>query len=207
MTVHKDSRHGELHMKLGEMAYVRSGLVLGRKQARGKTEYRYPLLNLRSIHPSGYIAAELCEVFDSIEPLNPDYLTHKGDVVVRMTIPYTAVLISEEFEGYVIPSSFVVIRANGGYLLPEYLYWLLNAQQTRSQIYEGAVSNMLGAVKPRYFADFEVEDLPLEQQHIIAELNRLAHRENQLLLKLAAEKEKYYNQMIHQVYKEMKRGN
>lgn len=194
-------------MKLGEMAYVRSGLVLGRKQARGKTEYRYPLLNLRSIHPSGYIAAELCEVFDSIEPLNPDYLTHKGDVVVRMTIPYTAVLISEEFEGYVIPSSFVVIRANGGYLLPEYLYWLLNAQQTRSQIYEGAVSNMLGAVKPRYFADFEVEDLPLEQQRIIAELNRLAHRENQLLLKLAAEKEKYYNQMIHQVYKEMKRGN
>ena len=194
-------------MKLGEMAYVRSGLVLGRKQARGKTEYRYPLLILRSIHPGGHIDAELCEVFDSIEPLNPDYLTHKGDVVVRMTIPYTAVLISEEFEGYVIPSSFVVIRANGGYLLPEYLYWLLNAQQTRSQIYEGAVSNMLGAVKPRYFADFEVEDLPLEQQRIIAELNRLAHRENQLLLKLAAEKEKYYNQMIHQVYKEMKRGN
>ena len=194
-------------MKLSEMAYVRSGLVLGRKQARGKTEYRYPLLNLRSIHPSGYIDAELCEVFDSIEPLNPDYLTHKGDVVVRMTLPYTAVLISEEFEGYVIPSSFVVIRANGGYLLPEYLYWLLNAQQTRSQIYEGAVSNMLGAVKPRYFADFEVEDLPLEQQRIIAELNRLARRESQLLLKLAAEKEKYYNQMIHQVYKEMKRGN
>lgn len=194
-------------MKLGEMAYVRSGLVLGRKQARGKTEYRYPLLNLRSIHPSGYIDAELCEVFDSIEPLNPDYLTHRGDVVVRLTIPYTAVLITEEFEGYVIPSSFVVIRANGGYLFPEYLYWLLNAQQTRSQIYEGAVSNMLGAVKPRYFADFEVEDLPLEQQCIIAELNRLAHRENQLLLKLAAEKEKYYNQMIHQVYKEMKRGN
>lgn len=194
-------------MKLGEMAYVRSGLVLGRKQARGKTEYRYPLLNLRSIHPDGHIDAEFCEVFDSIEPLNPDYLTHRGDVVVRLTIPYTAVLITEEFEGYVIPSSFVVIRANGGYLLPEYLYWLLNAQQTRSQIYEGAVSNMLGAVKPRYFADFEVEDLPLEQQRIIAELNRLAHRENQLLLKLAAEKETYYNQMIHQVYKEMKRGN
>lgn len=194
-------------MKLGEMAYVRSGLVLGRKQARGKTEYRYPLLNLRSIHPSGYIAAELCEVFDSIEPLNPDYLTHKGDVVVRLTIPYTAVLISEEFEGYVIPSSFVVIRANCGYLLPDYLYWLLNTQKTRNQIYEGAVSNMLGAVKPRYFAEFEIEDLPLDRQRIIAELNQLAQRENQLLMKLAAEKEKYYNQMIHQVYKEMKRGN
>ena len=156
MNVKTNPRHGELHMKLGEMAYVRSGLVLGRKQARGKTEYRYPLLNLRSIHPSGYIDAELCEVFDSIEPLNPDYLTHRGDVVVRLTIPYTAVLISEEFEGYVIPSSFVVIRVNSGCLLPNYLYWLLNTQKTRNQIYEGAVSNMLGAVKPRYFAEFEV---------------------------------------------------
>ena len=42
-------------MKLGDMALVRSGLVLGRKQAREKTECRYPLLNLKSIHPSGYI--------------------------------------------------------------------------------------------------------------------------------------------------------
>ena len=58
-------------MKLGNMALVRSGLVLGRKQAREKTEYRYPLLNLKSIHPSGCIDTSLCETFDAVEPLNP----------------------------------------------------------------------------------------------------------------------------------------
>ncbi len=194
-------------MKLGEIAFVRSGLVLGRKQAREKTEYRYPLLNLRSINQGGYIDSEFCEVFDAVEPLNPEYLTHKGDVVIRLTIPYTAVLITEEFEGYVIPSSFVVARVDYSYLLPEYLHWLLNSPKTKKQIYEGAVSNMLGAVKPRFFAEYEVEAIPLHKQRIIAELSQLACRETQLLTELAVEKEKYYDQLIDKINRKMKRGN
>lgn len=194
-------------MKLGEVAQVRSGLVLARKQARGRTDYRYPLLNLKCIHPNGYIDTSLCEVFDAVEYLNSEYLTHKGDVVIRLTIPYTAVLITDDLEGYVIPSSFVVVRTNRSVLLPEYLVWLLNSQKVKKRIYEGAVSNMLGAVKPRYFAEFELIDLPLSRQTILAELNQLAHRETQLLARLATEKEKYYDYVLNQVYVDMKRGN
>lgn len=194
-------------MKLGNVAQVRSGLVLARKQAREKSEHRYPLLNLKCIHPSGYIDTALCEVFDSVEYLNPEYLTHKGDVVIRLTIPYTAVLITDDLEGYVIPSSFVVVRTDRSILLPEYLIWLLNSQKVKKQIYEGAVSNMLGAVKPRYFAEFEMDELPVSRQKILAGLNQLAHRETQLLTKLAEEKERYYDYVLNQVFIDMKRGN
>lgn len=194
-------------MKLGSVAQVRSGLVLARKQARGRTEYRYPLLNLKCIHPNGYIDTALCEMFDSVEYLNPEYLTHNGDVVIRLTVPYTAVLITDELEGYVIPSSFVVVRTDRSIVLPEYLLWLLNSQQVKQRIYESAVSNMLGAVKPRYFAEYELEELPITRQRMIAELNRLAKQEVQLLEKLAAEKAKYYNNIIAHVHNEIKRGN
>lgn len=194
-------------MRLGNVAQVRSGLVLARKQARERTAYRYPLLNLKCIHPSGYINTDLCEMFDSVECLNPEYLTRKGDVVVRLTIPYTAVLITGDLGGYVIPSSFVVIRSDRSVLLPEYLIWLLNSQKVKKQMYEGAVSNMLGAVKPRYFADFELEEVPISRQMVLADLHRLAKREVQLLEKLAAEKEKYYDHVISHVYNELKRGN
>lgn len=194
-------------MRLGNVAQIRSGLVLARKQARERTAYRYPLLNLKCIHPSGYINTDLCEMFDSVECLNPEYLTRKGDVVVRLTIPYTAVLITGDLEGYVIPSSFVVIRSDRSVLLPEYLIWLLNSQKVKKQMYEGAVSNMLGAVKPRYFADFELEEVPISRQMVLADLHRLAKREVQLLEKLAAEKEKYYDHVISRVYTELKRGN
>ena len=194
-------------MKLGSVAQVRSGLVLARKQARGRTEYRYPLLNLKCIHPNGYIDTALCEMFDSVEYLNPEYLTHNGDVVIRLTVPYTAVLITDELEGYVIPSSFVVVRTDRSIVLPEYMLWLLNSQQVKQRIYESAVSNMLGAVKPRYFAEYELEELPISRQRMIAELNRLAKQEVQLLEKLAAEKAKYYNNVIAHVHNEIKRGN
>ena len=194
-------------MMLGNVAQVRSGLVLARKQARERTAYRYPLLNLKCIHPSGYIDTDLCEMFDSVECLNPEYLTHKGDVVVRLTIPYTAVLITDELEGYVIPSSFVVIRSDRSVMLPEYLIWLLNSQKVKKQMYEGAVSNMLGAVKPRYFAEYEIDEIPIPRQRILADLNQLAKREVQLLEKLAAEKGKYYDHVIAHVHNELKRGN
>ena len=159
-----------------------------------------------NIHPSGYIDSTLCDVFYSVECLNPEYITHRGDVVIRLTTPYTAVQITEDLEGYVIPSSFVVVRADNSVLLPDYLVWLLNSQTIKQRIYESAVSNALGAVKPRYFAEYELEELPISYQRTLADLSQMARRETQLLLKLATEKEKYYDLMINQVFTEMKRG-
>lgn len=194
-------------MKLEEMALVRSGLVLGRKQSKAESEYPYPLLNLRSIQPQGKVDTALCETFYATEYLNPDYLTHEGDVVIRLTAPYTAVLITTELEGYVIPSSFIVVRVKKELLLPEYLVWLLNSQLSKKQIYDGAITNMLGGIKPRFFAEINVDPLPINQQKIIAQLSLLAQREAQLLHDLAEEKEKYYDQTINKIYNQMRRGN
>ncbi len=194
-------------MKLGEMASVRSGLVLGRKQAREEVIRRYPLLNLKCIHPSGFVDTSLCETFDAAESLNPEYLTHSGDVVIRLTAPYTAVLITDGLEGYVIPSSFVVARAKKSILLPEYLVWLINSQPVKRQISESAMGTVLGTIKPRFFADFEVDEIPLPHQRTLAELNRLARQEIHLLTELASEKEKYNDFMMNQVFTDMKRGN
>ena len=71
-------------MKLGELATVRSGLVLSRKQARKGTpvKMRYPLLSFRAIHPNGYIDMEQLDGFDAAEQLSPEYLPQIGDVII-----------------------------------------------------------------------------------------------------------------------------
>ena len=71
-------------MKLGELATVRSGLVLSRKQARkgAPVKMRYPLLSFRAIHPNGYIDMEQLDGFDAAEQLSPEYLTQVGDVII-----------------------------------------------------------------------------------------------------------------------------
>ena len=193
-------------MKLEDLALVRSGLVLGRKQAKEQSQYCYPLLNLRSIQLDGSVDVSSCETFYSTEWLNPEYITHQDDIVIRLTAPYTAVLITAKLEGYIIPSSFIVVRTRKDALLPEYLAWLLNSQLSKKQIYDGAATNILGGIKPRFFAEIDIDPLPIEQQRVITNLGTLAQRETQLLRDLAAEKEKYYDYTINKIYNKMKRG-
>ena len=194
-------------MKLGNIATVRSGLVLSRKQAREPSDIRYPLLNLRSINPGGYIEADQLDVFVAAEYLSPEYLSQIGDVIVRLTAPYTAILVDKVTAGMVISSNFVIIRADRRELLPEYLFWLINTPKVKRSIYENTSSNMLGAIKAKYFSDFEVPFLPIAKQQQIAAINELALREAKLLRQLADEKECYYSLLIDRAYKEMERGN
>lgn len=194
-------------MKLGSVAAVRSGLVLSRKQAREPSDIRYPLLNLRCMEANGSINLEQIDIYDAKERLPADYLSQAGDVVVRLSAPYTAVLIDERTSDMVVSSNFVTIRTDRKCLLPEYLFWLLNTPKVKRQIYENTSSNMLGAIKAKYFTDFELYPLPVADQEKIAALNSLARRENQLLKQLAEEKEKLYKSMIDRVQKKMRRGN
>ena len=114
-------------------------------------------------------------------------------------------LIDQNTEGLVISSNFVVVRSKGNEILPEYLFWLLNTPKVKYDIYENATSNMLGAVKARYFADFQIHMIPRAKQQRIAEMNLLAKREVSLLNQLAKEKEIYYAAVIDRMQREVRK--
>ena len=192
-------------MRLGSTASVRSGLVLSRKQARETSDIQYPLLTLRAVNPAGYIDLAELDIYNATERLSNEYVTQPGDVIVRLTAPYTAVLIDESTSGMVVSSNFVIIRADRRQVLPEYLYWLINTPQVKRAIYENTSSNMLGAIKAKYFSDFELAPIPLQQQRFLADMNLLAIKEGRLLRELAAEKEKYHAMLIERSYNEMRR--
>ena len=194
-------------MKLGEIASVRSGLVLSRKLARENPAQRYRLLNLRSITPEGYIDMNETDVFDAKETLPREYLSQVGDIVIRLSAPYTAVLIDEESEGMVVSSNFVIVRTDPQELLPEFLYWLLNTSEVKHRMFENSSSNMLGAVKPKFFADYEITPLPIPEQQKIAAINALAKAESKLLRQLANAKEQYYEAILRNTFNETKRSN
>lgn len=193
-------------MKLQDLASVRSGLVLSRKQAKEPIGYPYRSINLRAIQPDASINLSEVDVYQAKEPLKPEYLSQIGDIIVRLTAPYTAVLVDETTEGMVISSNFVVIRIKSEKLFPEYLFWLLNTQSVKRDIYENATSNMLGAVNAKFLAEIEIALLPIEEQHKLAQLYLTSRREIRLLRELAEEKERYYAKFMDQTYKKVKRG-
>ena len=192
-------------MKLQDLASVRSGLVLSRKQSKEPVGYPYRSINLRAIQSDALINLSEVDVYQSKEPLKSEYLSQKGDIIVRLTAPYTAVLIDETTAGMVISSNFVVVRIESQAILPEYLFWLLNTQSVKRDIYENATSNMLGAVNAKFLAEIEVAVLPIKDQYKLAQIYLSSRHEIRLLKELADEKEKYYAKFLEQTYKKLKR--
>ena len=198
---------GGNRLRLDELVSVKTGLVLARKQAKHPSDVmaKYRQLNLKAINSKGYIDENSLEEFCANERLKAEYLTQPGDVIVRLTTPYTAVLIDEEFAGMVIPSHFIVIRTRGRKILPEYLYWLLNTDKVKASILQNISSIMIGTVKPASYAEMEIELLTLDEQRKISKMNVLAKKEIHLLDRLIGQKELYYREAIDKVQKEMRR--
>lgn len=194
-------------MKLQDVASVRSGLVLARKQSKENTDYQYPLINLRCIQQEGSIDMKEIDIYKAKEPLKREYLSQEGDIVVRLTAPYTAILIDNATSGMVISSNFVVIRVEDKRLLPEYLFWLLNTKKIKRKIYENTTSNMLGAIKAKFFNDFELTVISADEQYAIAQLNLLSKKEQRLLKELAVQKDKLCSSLLIQAYTKAKKGN
>lgn len=141
-------------MRLNELATINTGLVTARKQDKmpNKDSVQYKMLNLKAINEKGYIEDYLIEDFWAKERLKSGYLTQAGDIVVRLTNPFTAVLIDKEHTGLIIPSHFVVIRTDSEQILPEYLNWFLNTDSVRQELHQNLSSTMIGTVKPKVYA-------------------------------------------------------
>lgn len=188
-------------MRLSDFAQIQTGLVLARKQSdpTDNKSFQYKQLNLRCIKDSGYININELDIYAANEKLKTGYLTCKGDIVVRLSNPYTAVLITDETVGFVVSSNFVIIRTDTEHLLPEYLFWLLNTEKIKRDIVKNASGSILGTIKPSYFADLYIKPLTIEKQKSIASINLLAHREIQLLDELKKQKEIYYRQLTNKI--------
>lgn len=196
-------------MRLDELSTINTGLVTARKQVKIPNDetIKYRTLNLKAINQNGYIEDYLVEDFWANERLKTGYLTQIGDIVVRLTTPFTAVLIDEMHTGIIIPSHFVVIRADLKRILPEYLYWLLNTEKVRQEIQQNISSTTIGAVKPMSYAALNIELITLEEQKQIGELYRLAKKELHLLNQVMEQKELYYKEAINKIQKEMRKNN
>ena len=193
-------------MRLGDVATVRCGLVLSRKQSPTPTNARYHLLNLRSIIADGCVEMAMLDEYYAVESLSSEYLSQVGDVIVRLTAPYTAILVDDETAGMVVSSNFVIIRPNPRQLISGYLAWLLNTRKAKRVIFENTSSNMLGAINPKYFACMEVALPSIDRQSAIADLNALALKEGRLLRRLADEKKRYCDFIINTLQTDDKKG-
>jgi restriction endonuclease S subunit len=122
-----------------------------------------------------------------------DCFTQIGDILVRLSAPYTAVMIKNKEQcGLVIPSHFAVIRVDKIKASPEYVYWLLKRDKNLGRIIlSSSGSTALGTISSGALANLPMKVVPMRKQKAIGELLLLMEREQELLNKLSAQKEQF----------------
>jgi restriction endonuclease S subunit len=196
-------------MTIENVATVRTGYVTTRKKkASDGRLYKYGLLNLKCIMPDGYIDTSFLEPFESTYELKEDYLTQPNDILIRLSYPYTVVLIKKwELYGLVIPSHFAVVRAKQNMVLPEYLYWYLKRDKSFATLLQNSSgSTSLGTISSGLIASLPIRVLSMKQQTALGNLLLLSEREQELMRKLAEYKKIYHQLLINQIYDNTKEG-
>lgn len=190
-------------MKLGDIAKIRSGLILSRKKATIKYEIKklYKLITLKDIQDVGLFNMDNIETFESNEELACRYFTKEGDILIRFSAPYTAIYIDREIEGLLIPSYFAIIRLNSKEFLPKYVSWYLNSDQVKRELTRSQAGTAMATTNNRILASINIKRIPLDEQKSIAKVRDLYLRERGLLDRLIGEKDKYYQAITKELIK------
>ena len=197
-------------MRLDEVATVRTGAVTGRKKAEDeqKPALVYRVLNLKCISSDGYIDLNYTEKYSAKEKLKSELLTHKGDVLIRLSFPYTSVLIDENACNLLVPSHFAIIRADGDKILPEYILWFLRRESTYQQILQNSSgSSAFGTISSGFIGSLNIRVLPIEKQRALGQLLLLSNKEQELFARLAKEKAIYNKEALDIIYDKFKGEN
>ena len=193
-------------MRIQDVATLKTGAVLSRLPKIETGGYLYCVLSLRNIDDdTGMIESQSCAPMRFVEKISDEFLTQKGDVILRLSAPYTAVYISDDSDvGLLIPSHFAIIHAVG--VDPKYLYAMLDSDEIRKQLFiEGSMSTTLATISVKSISECKIPRISIQKQELIGQYHLEAKKELRLLLRLLAEKRKLnriqYTKLIRKIDK------
>jgi len=178
---------------------IRTGLPLSRKQTTAdKAQHTYTVLTLKAMDNDGVINTDFTEPCFTAEPLKSEYFTKAGDVLIRLSAPYTATVITEGKENLLVSQHFSIIRNKEMGVNPHFLRWWLT--QNRKRFYQSASgATHMGTISSGYIAELIFEPPPFEIQVKIGSLLELATRERELLARLSESREKLINATLNKI--------
>ena len=99
-------------MQIQDVALIKTGAVLSRLSAVEFGGEAYRTLSLKNIDDElGLILKDTCKTMRFGESVSDEFFTRVGDILVRLSSPYTAVYIdSADYGGLLVPSHFAIIK-------------------------------------------------------------------------------------------------
>jgi restriction endonuclease S subunit len=193
---------GNMMKKLNELFTINSGVVFKRLEAPpGTSGYEYKIITLKSINDLGYLEIEYFDEFKSKKEIIGKHIAQIGDIIVRLSYPYTAVNIDKEAQGAIIPSLFAILRPKGKKIISEYASIFLNSDYMKKQYNRDASGSALQMIKMSALKNYEVIIPNVERQKSIIEISKLSIKELHLIEALLEQKKLYHKGIFQELIK------
>lgn len=189
-------------MKLKKLSYIRIGLPLTRK--KGGVHYdkffRYKTVTLKAFSSTGRLLQNELDEFIANEELNENYITQKGDILVRLREPNIAVYVDEESSGLLVPALMAIIKPqqkiNGNYLTH-----YINSNEVQKRLHKELQGTTIQMLKASELADLEIILPSLHTQEKIVSILNLANQEIELIEELKLLKTQFKNEIFDTILK------
>ncbi len=182
-------------MKLEDVVDIHIGVVLKRKEAvyKGNKTNRYKVFNIRC-----YEEKIEYDDFYSMEDLS-NYVTRKGDLIFRLSLPSKIIIVDEETEGLLINNLYCIIRCNNKKINNEFLKWFLESKEAIKQIETIIIGTVVKSIPVAKLRLIEIPNISFEEQEKISKLISNWNKQKELYNQLIKEKDNYYNSIVDKV--------
>lgn len=183
--------------KLENISEVFSGLVLNRfsTQDNGK---KYKYVTLKSVEDNNVEQSS----FDTVKverKIEPRYLLKKGDILFKLSPPYSTVEISFEPEDVIIPSNFAVIRVKDKEVEPRYLSFLMSSKDFKNNLKKQSEGSSLAVMKIQTIKDLEFRIINIDKQKEYCEFINLLIKKEKLRKKVAELEEIFKDYVLNKI--------
>ncbi len=188
-------------MKLAEIATLNTGLVISRRlDNKAKNQSLYKVVTLKSLTEVGTLNMDELQEFYLSEITSDKYLTRENDIIMRFSYPHTAIRITKEQEGIVIPSQCVLIRLESLEFLPEYIRFYLNTEHVKREFARYTIGSALQIIKTSDIKELKIMEKRIEQQKQIIKAYSAISRNIELTKELLNEKINLLKSFTNKIY-------
>ena len=182
-------------MKLQDIANVYIGVVLKRKEAvyKGIKTNKYKVFNIRC-----YEENIEYDDFYSMEDLG-GYVTQKGDLIFRLSLPSKIILVDEKTEGLLINNLYCIIRCNNKKIKNEFLKWFLESKEASRQLETIIIGTAVKSIPVAKLRLIEIPNVSFKEQEKISKLISNWNKQKKLYNQMIIEKDNYYNSIVNKV--------
>ena len=169
-------------LKVKECATINSGLVLSRKTAIHDNDVvkTYKQINLKSFNKNGYLDTDELETFRAKEIISKEYITQCGDIVIRLTDPFTAIYISKGYEGLIVSSNFTIVRCQCN-VDAEFLSYYLNSDNIKKTLLSNIQGSIMKNINMSAIGEIEIPNISLSRQKTYAKLIRAENKKIKIM--------------------------